>query len=199
MVASTGDDGEIDARLLRLASEPTRIKVLFVLNERTAGVGEVAEELRIGEAEAARHLEEMHEAGLIEVVGEVLQRGAVGPRYKAVLGILWNDEEWAELSLAEQRRLSAWIVRMINADVGDALETGSFHARPDAHASRAVSTVDEQGWRELNQIHNDALESILVVQAAAAERLEESGESGMPVLSALICCELPRRRTEPPA
>jgi predicted transcriptional regulator len=197
LAASAGDEGGIDERLPRLAAEPTRIKVLFVLNERTAGVGEVAEELKISESEAARHVEAMHEVGLIEVVGEVLRRGASGPRYRAAVPMLWSDEEWAELSLAEQRRLTAWIVRMINADVSDALEAGTFNARTDSHASRTVSMVDEQGWRELSQVHSDALESIVIVQAASAERLAESGENGTPVLSAMICCELPRRRTEP--
>jgi DNA-binding Lrp family transcriptional regulator len=191
LAENAGDDIGIDERLVRLASQPARLRALWVLNERAAGVSEVAEELGLSVEEAARHLEQMHEAGLIEVVGEVLRRGAVEPRYKATVHVAWSDAEWAELSLEERRRLSTWIVQTMYSDVMEALESGSFNARVDTHASRSVSAVDEQGWEELVQIHNDALEAVLATQAACAERLAERGEEGMSVLSAIICCELP--------
>lgn len=187
----------IDHRLLSLASEPLRLKALFILNERTASVSDVAAELSIDVREAARELERMHEAGLIEIVGEVLRSGAIEPRYKATVKVLWSDDEWAELGVAERRRLSTWIVGMVNADVSDALETGSFDARVDTHASRAVAAVDEQGWRELSRIHADALDAVLEAHAASAERLAESGETGVTVLSAMLCCELPENRRLP--
>jgi DNA-binding transcriptional ArsR family regulator len=197
LAESADNDAGIDQRLVRLASEPTRLRALFVLSERAGTVAEIAEELAVGEAEVARHLSALHDAGLIELVGEVLHRGGVEPRYRATERLMWSGEEWAALGLAERRRLSAWIVQTITDDVGDALEAGTFDARIEGHVSRTVSLVDEQGWRELNQIHDDALDAIFVVQAASAERLAENRESGIPALSAMICCELPARATEP--
>jgi DNA-binding transcriptional ArsR family regulator len=181
----------IDRRLIRLASEPVRFRVLVLLNDRSAGAGEVAAELDIDPSAAGRHLDAMHEAGLIEVVGEVLNRGAVEPRYRAVVRALWDDAEWEALSREEQERLVAWIVALIDADVHAALEQGTYTSRSDAHASRTVSLVDEQGWGELTRIKQQALDGILEVQAASAERLAETSEEGFPVLSALLCFELP--------
>lgn len=202
MAASDGDytgiDRGIDQRLLRMAAEPVRLKALFALNERAAGASELADELEVSASEAARHLEQMHADGLIEAVGDVLGCDAIEPCYRAIVRLLWNGKEWAELGLAEQRRLSAWIMQQINSDVCEALETGTFDMRFDAHLSRSVSHVDEQGWRELSRIHEQALEAIFAVEAACAERLVEAEEEGVPVLSALICTELPPRPASAP-
>jgi len=181
----------IDRRLIGIALDPDRLKVLTLLNERSVGVGEVALELEIEPKAAGRLLDQMHEAGLIEVVGEALNRGAVEPRYRAVVRALWDGEDWAALGSDEQKRMTAWIMDMIKADVRDALEQGTIPARLDSHATRTIPTVDEQGWEELRRIYNDTLDAIFAVEAGAAERLAEKGEVGFPVLAALICCELP--------
>jgi DNA-binding transcriptional ArsR family regulator len=181
----------IDRRLIRLASDPVRLGMLVLLNERSAGAGEVAAELEIDVSAAGRHLDAMHDAGLLEIVGEVLNRGAVEPRYRAVVRALWDDEEWAALGQEEQQRLSVWILDMIESDARAAIECGTFSSRKDAHASRTVSVVDEQGWSELTRITQEALENVFAVQAASAERLAETSEEGIRVLSALLCFELP--------
>lgn len=184
----------VDRRLIQLASDPVRLGVLTLLNERPAGAGEVAGALEMDLSAAGRHLDAMHDAGLIEVVGEVLNGGVVEPRYKALVRVLWDDEEWEALSQEERRRLTTWIIDMIESDARAAIEQGTFTARKDAHASRTVSLVDEQGWGELTRIKQQALGSIFEVQAASAERLAETGEEGFPTMSALLCFELPRER-----
>jgi len=186
----------IDRRLIRLASEPVRLQALTFIYERSAaGVSEVAEELDLSLSAAGRHLDAMRDAGLIEVVGEVLNRGAVEPRYRALVRTLWDDEEWAVFSREEQKRLTSWIIEMIASDARDAVEQGTFTGRQDSHASRTIPVVDEQGWEELRGIHTDALHAVLAVEAASAERLAERGEPGFPVLSAVLCCELPPRES----
>jgi DNA-binding transcriptional ArsR family regulator len=182
-----------DRRLIRLASDPVRLRVLTFLNDRAAGAGEVAATLDISVADAGRHLNALHDDELIEVVGEVLNRGTVEPRYRALVHSIFDEEEWAMFSLDEKKRLTGWILDMIEADSREALAQGTFTARDDAHASRTVSTVDEQGWIELRRIHDEALFAVLAVEAAAAERLAERGEDGFPALSAMLCCELPQR------
>lgn len=187
----------IDRRLVEIVSEPDRLRALRLLNERSAGVGEVADELGIEPVAAGRLLDQMRDAGLIELVGEALNRGTVEPRYRAIVRALWNDEELAALGSDEQKRMTAWIVDMITSDVRDALEQGIATARLNAHTSRTVPTVDEQGWEELSRVFDDTLEAIFAVEASSAERLAERGEAGFPVLAALICSELPPRPGTP--
>ena len=110
---------------------------------------------------------------------------------------LWSNEEWASLSDEERGQLFACIVTAITADAGESLESGTFGARADSHASRTVSVVDERGWRELTRIQDEALEASFAVQAASAERLAESGEDGITVMSAMLCCEMPASDPRP--
>jgi DNA-binding transcriptional ArsR family regulator len=182
----------IDRRLIRIASDPVRLQALTLLNERSAGASEVAAELEVSLSTAGRHLDAMREAGLIEVVGEVLTRGAVEPRYRALVRTLWDEEAWAVFNEEEQKRLTGWVIDMVCADAREAVEQGTYTRRADAHASRTTTVVDEQGWQELCRIFDDALHAIFAVEAASAERLAEKGESGLRALTALLCCEMPR-------
>lgn len=193
MTEKAGSEMGVDRRLLRLEDDSTRLDTLVLLDESPAGVPEVAERLGLSAAAAADLLAEMCEGGLIERIDEPAEGEAAEPRYRPLVKALWDDEEWSKLSREERRRLSAWIVQLINSDVDEALESGSFNVRDDAHASRTVSVVDEQGWRELTRIQADALEASFAVQAASAERLAESGDEGVAALSAMLCFEMPRR------
>jgi hypothetical protein len=188
-----GDELGMSQRLLKLTAEPVRFRALVLLNDRSATVGEVAEALEISTDAAARHIDELLAEGMIGLAGEVLRSGAVEPRYRAVVRTLWSDDEWAALSSAERQRLTAWTVEWIHAELREAIDAGTFTARADSHLSRNVALVDEQGWRELTRIQKEALEASFTVQAASAERLAERGEEGMPVISAMFCCELPAR------
>lgn len=183
----------IDRRLIGIASDPDQLKALTLLNERVAGVAEVAKALAAEPAAAGRLLDRMHDAGLIEVVGETLNRGAVEPRYRALVRVLWDDDDWAALGSDERKRMTAWVIDMVNADIREALEQGTMTARLDAHTSRTISMVDEQGWEELHRLFNETLEAVFAVEAASAERLAEKGETGFPALSVLISGELPPR------
>lgn len=190
MIEKTGSEFGIDRRLVDLASDSVRRDALVVLNERTADAVELAGKLGVEVATMRGHLEKMRAQGLIEVVGDLPGGGVAEARYRALVRALWSNEEWASLSPEDRRQLSAWIVKMIATDAGLALESGSFNARDDSHASRSVSVVDEPGWRELTRICSEALEASFAVQAESAERLAESGEDGIAVMSAMLCFEV---------
>jgi predicted ArsR family transcriptional regulator len=186
-----GKGSGIDQRLSRLARDTARLSALTLLNEQAASVAEVAGYLGVSRSTAQRHLEQMLDAGLIEVAEVAGQGEGSKPRFRALKRVLWDDEEWAALGKEERQRLFAWIVQMINSDVGEAIASGTYNSRTDAHASRMAPQLDEQGWQELTKLHREALEESFTIQAAAAERLAESQQEGFPVLSAMICCELP--------
>jgi DNA-binding transcriptional ArsR family regulator len=190
VIEKTGSEAGIDQRLVDLASDSVRLRALVVLNERTAEAAELAGKLGIDADAMSSHLEKMRDQGLIELVDDAPRAGAVERRYRASVRALWSNEEWATLSPEDRRHLSAWIVEMIAADADLALEAGTFTARTDSHASRTVSAVDERGWQELTRIQNEALEACFAAQAASAERLAESGEDGIRVMSAMLCFEM---------
>jgi len=188
----SGNEAGIDPRLMDLASDSVRRDALVVLNERTADAAELAGWLSVDAETMRGHLEKMRGQGLVEIVEESRHGdGEQLPRYRALVRAMWSTEEWRSLSSEERRQLSNWIVRMIVGDADDALEARTFGARYDSHASRTVSVVDERGWGELTRIFSDALDASFAVQAESAERLAESGEDGIRVMSAMLCFEMP--------
>jgi DNA-binding transcriptional ArsR family regulator len=191
VIEKTGSEEGIDQRLVDLASNSLGLKALVVLNERTAAASELAATLGADAATMRVHLEKLRDQGLIEVVDDATDGGVLERRYRALVRALWSNDEWASLSPEDRRQLSAWIVAMIAGDAEQALEAGTFNARTDSHASRVVSVVDERGWRELTRIFAEALEASFAVQAESAERLAESGEDGITVMSAMLCFEMP--------
>jgi DNA-binding MarR family transcriptional regulator len=184
-----GNEGGIDRSVVELAAEPVRYRVLAVLNERPeATPSRVATDLAI-ELEAAKTaLDYLSEHGMAARTPDPVDGE---PSYRALARALWTDEDLAELSVEERRRLHLWILGMVSADVERALASDSLIRNLDSHISRTVSTVDAQGWQELTQIQNDALGAVLAVEKAAAERLAERGEDGIQVLSGMLCCQLP--------
>jgi DNA-binding transcriptional ArsR family regulator len=186
----TGNEVGIDQRLVDLASDSVRVEALSRLNERTADAAQLAGELEVDLAVMRGHLEKMRDQGLIEIVADSSGQ-ASGPRYRALVRAFWSNVEWAALSPEERRHLLAWLIATIAADAEESLRSGRFGARADSHASHTVSVVDERGWRELTRIQDEALEVSFAVQAESAERLAESGEDGIPVMSGMLCCEMP--------
>jgi predicted ArsR family transcriptional regulator len=196
-VTDWSEDIGIDRHLLRLARDPARLNVLRLLSERTCSAAEVAAELGIEEGAATRRIEEMREEGLVEVAGETLRGEAAASHYRATVRTIWQAEEWEELSHEERRELVRWTLRVINADANEALNAGTLAVRTEEHVSRTVSVVDERGWLELARIQDDAMRLSFAVQAESAERLAESGEEGMTVMSTMLCFEMPARRPDP--
>ena len=111
---------------------------------------------------------------------------------------IWDEKDMEGLSQDERRDLASWVFGLIESDVREALEAGLFGARVEEHTSRTVALVDERGRRELNRIQDDAFWQTLAVKADSAERLAESGEEGIPVLSAMLCFEMARYVELPP-
>lgn len=193
-----GDEDEVGQQLLRLTQEPALFRTLVTFNDGPATVDDVAEALGVSEETATQYVDRLLAEGFIGLAGEALRGGVLKAIYKAKIRTLWSDEEWAAISVAERRRLTTWTVDWVHAELLEAIEAGTVEARVDSHTSRNVAFVDEQGWRELTRIQREALEASFAVQAESAERLAESGESGVPVLSAMFCCELPSRSAVAP-
>lgn len=193
MSGATEEIGQkaLNKQLAHVVAHDVRVKALTVLDERTASPKEVAAVLRERLGTVGHHIRELVKLGLVELVEERPVRGAVEHFYRAITRPLLSTEEWDELDIPERQKFSIWIVQLILADAAKSFSAGTFDRRSTRHLSRIPMVVDEQGWKEVTDIHNQALHAILEVQAKCAERLATTHDEGMNMLAAMLSFEMP--------
>lgn len=182
---------KLDEQLALVISSEITIKVLVALVERAASPKEVATALRLKVPTVSHHVKKLERMGLIELVEEKEVRGAVQHTYRALIRPIVSDEEWGKLGIEERQRFSVWIVQMILVDAARSFEANLFDARINTHLSRTPMVVDEQGVGEVAEIQNQALSDIIEVAATSADRMSSSGETGIDLIAAMMCFELP--------
>ena len=72
-----------DPRYVKALSHPLRVRILAILQERTASPVELAQVLEGTLGTVSYHVRTLHQLGLIELVDETRVRGAVEHHYKA--------------------------------------------------------------------------------------------------------------------
>ena len=177
--------------IVRVAAHPLRVQALSILVERAASPKELAAELGTPIGNISYHVRELEQLGLIELVEEKPRRGAVEHFFRAVTRPLLTGKAWARLSAKQREALSTWVFQLILADAARAFDAGTFDRRDDRHLSHAGLRLDEQGWKELTELQDEALNATLAIGAASEKRLEEAGEAGFPASAAMTCFEMP--------
>jgi predicted transcriptional regulator len=187
----TGQEKKLNELLVLLISSEITVKVLIVLVERAASPKEIAVRLGLKVPTVSHHVKKLVTMGLIEMVEEREVRGAIQHVYRAVVRPIVSTEEWERLNVAQRQRFSLWIVQMIVTDVAKSFDASAFDARTNNHLSRTPLVVDEEGFDEVAEIQDRALNEIIEVEATAVERMVRSGETGINLIAAMMCFELP--------
>ena len=159
-----------DPRYVKALSHPLRVRILALLQERTASPRELAEWLDSTLGTVSYHVRTLHDFGLIELVRTSQVRGAIAHHYRAKVRPRVSDEAWAS---------AAPIVKQ--AAVGAALQTVDDYARAsaaaggfdrsEAHLSRTSLRLDEKGWQAAAKACTKLLADLTKVEEAAAKRL----------------------------
>jgi len=160
-----------DPRYVKALSHPLRVRILAMLQERTATPVELAAWLGARLGTVAYHVRTLHELGLIELVDETRVRGAVAHHYRAKERPRVSNEAWDRAApIAKQAAVGA-ALQTIDEYARASAAAGGFD-RGDAHLSRLVMRLDAQGWRELSKTLADALDRIERIEDEAAERVK---------------------------
>jgi DNA-binding transcriptional ArsR family regulator len=159
-----------DPRYVKALSHPLRVRILALLQERTASPRELAEWLDATLGTVSYHVRALHDFGLIELVRTTQVRGAIAHHYKARVRPRVSDEAWAS---------AAPIVKQ--AAVGAALQTVDDYARAsaaaggfdraEAHLSRTNLRLDGKGWEAAARACEKLLGELNKVEDAAAKRI----------------------------
>jgi DNA-binding transcriptional ArsR family regulator len=164
----------LDPRLVKAIGHPLRLRLLTILNERVASPSELADELGETLGNVSYHVRKLADLKCIELVKTTPVRGALEHHYRAVARPMFSDADWARLPVSIRKSLSDAVLAEIALDMGGAAEEGGFD-RDEMHVSRTPITLDQEGWKELNELLQQVVFQALEIQAQSAERLQDAG------------------------
>jgi DNA-binding transcriptional ArsR family regulator len=164
-----------DPRYVRALSHPLRVRILAILEERTASAVELSRMLRADIGVVAYHVRKLHQLGVIELERETRVRGAIQRHYRAYERPRVSNEAWGEAPpVAKQAAVDATLQQI--HDYGRASNaTGGFD-RADAHLTRTALKIDRKGWERISASLLDVLRAVAEVEQDVRDR-QAAGEA----------------------
>jgi|SRR5829696_424030 len=166
-----------DPRYVKAMSHPLRVRILALLDERTASPVELAGWLGATLGTVAYHVRTLERIGLIELVHETRVRGAVEHHYRAKERPRVSDDAWAAAPPIAKQAAVAASLQTIDAYARAASAAGGFD-HGNAHLTRTALRLDARGWNELSRACLRLLDQVGRIEEAAQERIERNPHTG---------------------
>jgi DNA-binding transcriptional ArsR family regulator len=159
-----------DPRYVKALSHPLRVRILAILEERTASPVQLAEQLGASLGVVSYHVRTLERLGLIKLVRTNPVRGAVEHHYRANPRPTISDEGWAAAAPVAKQALLSSFLQQVAAYTNAAAASGGFD-RADAHFTRTVAKLDAKGWSQLAKACEQLLGKIDSIEADAKKRI----------------------------
>jgi DNA-binding transcriptional ArsR family regulator len=158
-----------DPRLVNALAHPLRLRILSILEERTASPKELAREVDAPLTHVSYHVRQLANLGVIRLVRETVRRGTVEHHYSlegrpGVTGGAWRDAP----EIAKQALLVA-VLRQVSAQVNAAAAEAGF-SRSGAQLQRLTLQLDEEGWRDVSERLGELANELERIQTEATGR-----------------------------
>jgi DNA-binding transcriptional ArsR family regulator len=176
---------EVDTNMAKALSHPVRVRVLQFLNERAASPSELAREFGLPVANVSYHVNALIRLGCLEEVETRHVRGALEHRFRAVRRAMVDLEGFEAMPDLARHHWASRIATVAMDDLRNALQSDSFPERPDQHFTWTRLVLDEQGWKDVYELLDETLDSVLQHHAASAARLAD-GQSGGPEVCSMF-------------
>jgi DNA-binding transcriptional ArsR family regulator len=183
--------------LAKACCHQVRWRILVALSERPdVTIRELADHLGEPRRRVRHHIETLVETGLAVVTSEDISR-VVERRYAAGAIAADDLDSWDQ----EERLLFAnSITRTLAADFSVAAAAGTLTRGGDDLQARMYGEVDDACLEELAELNLSIYRETRTMSEAGYERVMESGEPGIEVVTALFAFEVPlwRHVVRPP-
>ena len=176
-----------DPKYVKALAHPLRIRILALLAERDASPVQLLPHLDATLGTVAYHVRLLEKLGLVEEVDTRQRRGATEHVFRARPPLI-SDEAWAAASPMTKQVFASAALSQVAQFANQSAMAGGFE-RADAHITRSALKLDEQGWSTLAEASKRWLDEIFRIQAEAAERLEESSDTGLDVGAVIMVFE----------
>jgi DNA-binding transcriptional ArsR family regulator len=191
--AASGGGGKeaIDQDLVRALSHPMRVQILEALQGRTASPTELAKEFRESLGVVSYHANALLELECIEQVRTQPKRGTVEHFYTVRPRSFIGHQDWRRAPVSVRGGVTDEAIRTFVGKVGAAIDADTIDSRDDTTLNWMPMMVDEEGWRDVAEILDQALRDIQVVATESRARLGEA--DGVPMVTAMAAFEAPPR------
>jgi DNA-binding transcriptional ArsR family regulator len=166
-----------DARTAKALAHPLRVRILGVLEERTASPRELALELDADLSQLSYHVRTLHRMGFIELVEQKRRRAALESYYRATERPVVTSEAWAQMPSVVKKELIGGTLGQMSEQVNAAVATGGFE-RSEAHLSRSPMVLDAEGFSQVADRLDALLAEFEQIAAEAEERLAAVDHEG---------------------
>ena len=180
----------ITQQLAKALAHPLRVRILSSLHKGISSPNQLAQELGEPLGNVSYHVKTLLEYDCVELVKTEPRRGAVEHFYRATERAFFSDSDWAKIPASARKGISGVILESIGQSATDAMVAGTIEARSDSHLSETSLILDEQGWKELNEVLADALSRGMEIQEEAASRLAGDDSGAIQTKLALMHFEM---------
>jgi len=182
----------VDERLITALKHPIRAHILAVLNERVASTKEIGDEIELDVSVFYKHVQLLQKLGCIECVETRTVRGAKEHFFRATATLFFDDRNWQRLPATVKHDIAADLAHSIYEDALRALSAAKLGAGEPEHLSWTPGVLDARGRRESIKLLDQTLKGLTEIQRASNCRLAKSGETGIPMTTAILGFEADR-------
>jgi DNA-binding transcriptional ArsR family regulator len=184
----------METTLAAIVAHPTRARCFVILAERTASPVEIAQEIGKDVGHVGYHVRKLQQLNLIELVDERPVRGAVEHFYRAVARPVVNEEEFADQTIEAREVFTRHTLQLHVTDIAHAIDEHTFDGRDNRALIRFPMLVDEEGFKEMGDLHVEMYERAMDIQARSDERRAGTDDEGIASMSTSMLFETPQRR-----
>jgi len=190
-----------DSDALKALAHPVRVRILGILEHRTATPKELARELSLPLENTSYHVRALREFGFIKLERKRQVRGAVEHHYRAVARPRVSAKAREQMPESLKQAMNAANISQLSELVNRGVEQGKF-SRPESQLQRMPYVLDDEGFKAASDVLSEALERISEVEKGAKARIEAGESDPVPVVTAVMLFDRPDPlplEPEPPA
>lgn len=179
------------ALLLKALTNGLRFRIMIVLSDQEASPKELADLLDADFKRVCEHVKLLERDGFIEMVDTDVRLGGTMHIFRAKARPFVNTDDSESLTRDQREEISAAIIQAMILDLVRATEGGSMDSRPDRVLIRLPLLLDDEGFREADELAVQHLEDLHEIQARSAARRAESGHPGVNAMSTTTIFPMP--------
>ena len=172
------NEDDFTTRLARVFSSEVNLKIVTELGLREMSASEFVEQFGGGEIpEISRRFRVLAKHGWLVKVREETggkRRGGVQRVYRATRPAIFDTQTWAQVPDTIRKTFSWRIFEQLAEQVREAMDAGTFDARPDRHLTWTPVLLDQVGWEQVISTVDSAFYEVLAEEEKAKERLARS-------------------------